>query len=145
MWTVVWASDVHQPLSSGLSFCLSVPFSPLSFHLHFSFVERNSRLLARTIAHLLAYERSGGAASEAGKGRGHKTSKSVPSRQLLISLMAAHVPMWQKCPLGKCFSLKGKKTTMSCFSFKLVVLFIEIKVKRLLCVDLFCLTVAACL
>lgn len=71
------------PLSAGLSLCPSVPFSPFSFHLHFSFVERNSRLLARTIARPLAYESSRGAVRWGGKkgGKGsHKTFKSVPSR-----------------------------------------------------------------
>lgn len=102
-----------SPLLSGLSLCLSVPFSPLSFHLHFSFVERNSRLLAYTIARTLAYESSRGAVSEAGKREGRRVIKlsnqSQADIRTLISLMVAHVSMWHMFPLGKSLIFECKK------------------------------------
>lgn len=70
-WTVFGSVMCISPLLSALSLSLSV----LSFRLHRSFVGRNSRPLAHTIARPLAYESSGEAAREAGKKEGRRVLK----------------------------------------------------------------------
>lgn len=134
----LWCASAHFCL---VSLCLSVPFSPLSFHLHFSFVGRNSRLLTHTIARPFAYESSRGAASEAGKREGRRVIKLLNQSQAdirtLISLMPALLPSWHLFPLGKSFIPQCKKSGVSLlfrfhpFRFYSWTFF---------CVELFCLT-----
>lgn len=101
-----------SPLLSGLSLCLSVPFSPLSFHLHFSFVERNSRLLARTIARPLAYESNRGAASEAGKREGRRVIKLPNQSQADIRTLISLMLMRHIFPSGKSFILIKNRVSL---------------------------------
>ena len=118
---MIWASDVHQPHFCLVSpSCLSVPFSPLSFHLHFSFVGRNSRLFAHTIARLLAYESSRGAVSEAGKRERRRVIKKSVLSRTLIRLMLALLPTVCGTFFFFFFYLIAKRTELDCSSSPLV-------------------------